>query len=239
MQLQHFAAFDKTAAQSLITRPCTLINLYGNYAGAGNEFLQVFDKATAAVANDVPVISLSLAAGQTLLPSFFEALGARVFTLGLSVGVSLVNEKYTASGSSFDIEGDVEAIEVAPTLTTVGDLTTGVSLLQVWAQASGPKRLYSIETASVAGLSQNSQLCLFAKDSNADGTAPIWSAPITVAAQSLVFNFGAGGLWVRETISNVLYEGCTICLSTDLLTGHPGGLVQSSDTIAIRAKYLS
>lgn len=220
MQLTHFALYDKTSAQSVITYPCTLINMYGNYNGAGAEFLQVFDKATAAVANDVPVISLSLAsAGPGLLPSFFEALGAHVFANGISVGISTVNEKYTASGSSFDIEGDVEEQDDDVLgLTTFS--SSNVGELEIWNDAAGPKNLYDLTIVNGEGVIIYP--FLFAVDLNSTAAGHGQPAlaqldPIAIGA-TRTYNFGHGGrLMMQKDLAYVDRKSCYVSLSTSPL----------------------
>lgn len=139
-QLRSFSAYDKTAGQSLFTVACRLVNIDGNYqAGAGGEFFQIFDKASAPVANDVPLRSFYLPAGPVNLPSIFQTLGPLTLTLGLAVGISSVNEKYTASASAYDVFGDVEEYELPGTgLTASGDLTTQVASLSVLTTPQSP-----------------------------------------------------------------------------------------------------
>lgn len=243
MQLDHFALYDKTSAQAVVTRPCALINMYGNYTGAGGEFLQVFDKATAAVANDVPIISLYLGAGASgsLLPSFFEGLGAHVFTNGISIGVSTVNEKYTASGSSFDIEGDTESMDLP--ITGLSTATDGVARVSatVWNDAAGPKKLYRLTIVNAEGVtvypmiftytpSVNGELAWKTLDGVADGT-------------TRMFDFGENGVqpidkprMLLGVDDSLVRKACYIKLS-DLATALDDATLIAAAGTSITAYY--
>lgn len=223
MQLRKFAAYDKTAAQSLFTIPCTLIKLDGNYTGSGSEFLQIFDKASVAVANDIPIASFTLT-GAGPLPSIFETMGAVPLLLGLSIGISSVNEKYTASASGFDVFGGISEPELPATgTTTVGDLTTGVLYKQVWSEATGPKSL--LEMDIINGEGAVAYALLFAKDTINDGDVPIEAFTLLNNSSVQTFNFGRNGRAVQQfTTPSTLRIGCGIIISSTANVLTSGGV---------------
>lgn len=233
-QLRGFSAYTKTAAQSLFTNACNLITLDGNYAGAGNEYLQIHDKASVATVGNVPIASFLLSAAGPL-PSIFEALGPIGLTLGLSIGISTTEATYTASASSYSIFGNVEEWETQISgLSIAGDLTTGIDTLQVWANVSGPKTIYRIQVLDIT-LSTTRYLMLFGKDAPADGDRPIRQWKLLDGC-NLDLRFGLGGIWTRQNINGTLHQGCTFQLSDSAGTlVYSGG--GAGETMALRVSY--
>lgn len=180
MQFRKFAAYDKTAAQSLFTVPCTLIKLDGNYTGSGGEYLQIFDKATAAAANDVPIASFVLS-GAGPLPSIFETMGAVSMLNGLSIGISTVNEKYTASASSYDIFGGIALMELPVTETAVGPTDVfSTGLLDVWdaTLAGGIPKLSRIVYTNGAPAATKRWLVVYAATASDTDSTPLLILPM-------------------------------------------------------------
>lgn len=234
-QLRNFSAYDKSAGISLVANPCTLVAIDGNYGGGGSEYYQIFDKASAPVANDVPIFSEVLTAAGPL-PSVFEVLGPVNLTLGLAVGISSVNEKYTASASAYDVFGQTEEWETQISgILTVGDLSTGLNNLAVWTNAQGPKYLYQIDAIQNLGGLGNGCIMIFGSDSPVDGSVPFWQSPVLTASASLIrtFKFGYGGLAISHKIVQAIKVGCNIFFSYT-----PGTLTSdSNNTCMLRAKY--
>lgn len=228
MQERKFYLYDKASAQSVFTAPCTLIKLDGNYSGGGAEYLQIFDKATAAVANDVPIASFVLG-GAGPLPSIFETMGAVPLLLGLSIGISTVNEKYTASASAFDIFGGIEEQEL-PVQELTSSTTANTSGVQLWSEAAGPKTLYSLNITNGTGLA--AWVMIFAHNTVVDGNTPRYVIPISNSSAIQPISFGAGGLQPRELLESLLKQGCSVYIST---TGNV--LTQTAATNVITANY--
>ena len=226
MQLRKFSAYDKTAAQSVFSVPCTLIQLDGNYTGGGGEYLQIFDKATAAAANDVPIASFVLSAAGPL-PSIFGVLGAVPLANGLSIGISTANEKYTASSSGFDIFGGVSEMELpqSATVTTYGpqDLSGVAGYWEVF-DTGTPKRLYRVVFTNGAPAATKTWLVICAEASAGTYIAPLKFVPLFTTANSDgtgtvtnrasgILSFGEGGLIIAGTVQSVdalSYSGSTL-----------------------------
>lgn len=229
-QLRSFSAYDKTAGQSLFTVACRLVNIDGNYpAGPGGEFFQIFDKASVPVANDVPLRSFYLPAGPVNLPSVFQTLGPLTLALGLAVGISSVNEKYTASASAYDVFGDVEEFELPGTgLTTAGDLTTQVGSLDVLSTPQSPfVRVYEVLFTAPSG---NAYWQVY----SSGGTYSVLLAhgPLVLGVTRRV-NFGCFGLPTNRTGSDGSDQsGLWVGVSDTAMT-----YTTSGKTSAIQVKY--
>jgi len=158
-QLRQFSAFSKTAGFSIFAYPCNLTNTDGTYvSGVANQYFQIFDKASAPIANDVPIASfLITAAGPFPLASLFMELGPITLSLGLAVGISTVDFKYTAATATYSVFGEIEeglqSTDAIPGLTTTGDLTTGIQSQQLWLDGdnSNSTRLFRLRAKNLAG----------------------------------------------------------------------------------------
>lgn len=220
MQSKQFSLYDKSAAQSVVGRPCVLTNIDGNYGGSGSEYLQIFDKATAAVANDVPIASFLLSAAGPL-PSIFETIAANVFALGLSVGISTVNEKYTASASAFDIFGAYEEIEIPASGTTLVTSTAFDTFTQLANPTTGALPIY----LKVTGQTHTRRWLHFFGAIPAEGDVAVRSwpmftsdgaaAPTYTAINPLILSFGnEGGRWFPKSATGTSRPGLYWAIST-------------------------
>jgi len=203
-QLRTFTLFNKTAAQSVYTYPCNLIDFDGNLiAGAAGSFLQFHDKATTASAGNVPIKSFYISsAGPTPLASIFQAIGPVSFSLGLSIGISSTEATYTAQTATFDIFGEIE--EGAQSTDDITGLTTVTSVgadtgMNIWTRATAPKRLFSLTV--INGEGANMYVCLQISTASdvvapADGTRITQVLPGGVLANtaSRTYYFGQNGL---------------------------------------------
>jgi hypothetical protein len=201
---------------------------------AATGYLQIFDSAVAPSAGDVPMKSLAIgAAGE--LPSFFETIAPVTLNKGLFLAVSSTEATYTAQATNYDVWGEIEEFETQLNGTTVaGDLVTGATRLQVWANANGPKRLVRVDVFTDS--SAVTYLTIFAKDSAsvADGERPLLTIPLKVTSATQTFKFGNDGLFVHSSEANNTQRiGCTLVMSTtaNVLTEDSG-----SSTV-VRAFY--
>jgi len=193
-------------------RPCTLATIDGVIAAAG-KYLQLFDSAVAPTGGDVPLRSWSvLLAGP--LPSFFGQLGPISLAKGLFFAVSSTAGTYTADATSFDVEGEIGEFEFQHSGDSViGDLTTGRDVLQVWSEATGPKRLTRVDITNGTGAA--AYLMVFATDAAANGLKPIVSIPLLSTDTARQLNFGQLGLYPsREDSNGTVHIGCRLAVST-------------------------
>lgn len=120
-------------------------------------------------------------------------------------------------------------------LTAIGDITTDVDILQVWADASvtaRTARIYRLEVAELGGVAAQF-IGLFTQDNPALNAIPYTQLPLSVAANGhKVYDFGSLGLELqsRDT-AGVLHNGLTITASTTT------GVFDQLGTVAIRAYY--
>lgn len=229
--LRNFQAYDKSAAQSLLTNAGTLAQVDGNYFGVGGEYFQIFDKATAAVANDVPIMSFIIpSAGPINLMSIFETMGPITLLNGLSIGISTVNEKYTASASAFDVWGATEEVGI-PILGLTAVATNNSDTHTAIANPT-TQRIYRLILTGMAATPR--WLMIFAAIP-VNGDRPVLSIPLfttdgavapTYVVQQQDLNFGTAGLIIDRLISGVVYHGvyCAISTTGDTLTTAADGV---------------
>lgn len=239
MELLNFHLYDKSAAQLVVSGPCHLVELDGNYAGSGNEYLQIFDKATAPVANDVPIMSFALTAAGPL-PSIFAVIGTLYFVNGFGVGISTTNEKYTASASAFDVFGATELTDI-PALTGTTAVTQGTAtdIYTVFNEAGagapeGPKNLVSAVAVNGEGATRYVFLYADATLATTEGSKPILQWKM-LTGTTLKLWFGVTGTnFFSLDSSHVLHVGCFFVVSTT-----PTVLTTSSDSgFTFDASYL-
>lgn len=153
--LRTFTLLNKTAAQSVYTYPCNLVDFDGNLiAGAAGLFLQFHDKATAASAGNVPVKSFVIAnAAVTPLASIFQAMGPVSFANGLSIGISSTEATYTAATATFDFFGEIEeGTQAADSISGLTSTTASGDTQATIYAANSPKAVYSISITNGEGV---------------------------------------------------------------------------------------
>ena len=180
------------------------------------------------------------------------------FTLGCFVGISSTEMTYTAtSGNDKYAYLSLEFIrsEVPSDSTFVGDLTTGVTGLQVWTEATGlatPKKLVALEVDGTNLSGGGIQFIqIFAKDTVNTGNRPMESIPIASGGTALVsggvsfksvmtgkdaLRFAPRGLDVIQadapTPTITYHYGCTVKISSTAST-----FTACTGTATIRAEY--
>jgi hypothetical protein len=145
----------------------------------------------------------------------------------LTVAISSDETKFVDPGANkgldmtieVDTVCDVRSSTVGSSDTVTGDLTTGVNSLQVWAEATGPKRLLRVDW--ISSKTPACYLQLFAINSPPDGTIPLVQFPINTDVNGVVVqkvSLGTGGFiplsgQSSATLENVK-KGCTLAVST-------------------------
>lgn len=136
---------------------CQVKRIHGFNNQGANVFIQLFETSPESSSTNVsngkvPTFKSLLAAPNNGFdydfgynrPSFSE----------LTIALSTTETSLTAVAASggLDMTVDIDGLYLVDNytgLTVVGDLTTSVTTLQVWAQASGPKTLYRIDSIAV------------------------------------------------------------------------------------------
>jgi hypothetical protein len=125
-----------------------------------------------------------------------------------------------------------------PTGTSyAGNLTSNVQSLQVWADASGPKKLVALEVDG-SGLSGPAFIMLFATDSPANGAVPVDQFSIAQGAvltgtKKLFFGSNPGRDMYSKDTAGTDHKGCTVAISTTA-----GKLTLTADNLKIKAEYI-
>ncbi len=189
--------------------PCRVVQAFGNNNTAADVYMQFHEKPTVA-ANDVPAVaSLFCPASAPFDFKFADPISLSELTIALSS----TNDDYGAlSDAGVDATVIVETdFPVSSGTTIAGDLTTGVDHLQVWSQATGPKRLLRVDIKNNAATTQYG--FVYGNDAVGENEAQsnYSSGPLEVAASATKsFFFGREGLSPAPLVSGVLHQGCTI-----------------------------
>lgn len=227
MSLRNFSALSKSAGASIYGYACNLTNMDGTLVtGTAPLYLQIHDKATAPVADDVPIESYEiLTSGPFPLASVFQSLSPIVLANGLAVGISTVNQKYTAATATYSVLGQIEegqqSIDGISGLTLVGPVTFA-SASAIWTRASGPKRLFSLSVVNGAGAILYPML--FEVDvTPVDGAIPTQELPAIASGATKNYYFGLEGYKDQNLFG--LSKGCYLVLSST-------GKVLTTDLVA-------
>jgi hypothetical protein len=179
---------------------------YNNNA-TDDRYIQLHTKPAATIAaGDVPAVK-SLWCGANA--PFYWEVNADLSELSIAISSTEVN--YTAiTNTGLDLTAQVESqclIETGHTLT--GDLTTSVAEKQVWASASGPKRLLRLDVKNNSGavaypFIRASDTAL-AADTTSDALAGIANGA------TKTYFFGVVGLTpYQKDASGTAHNGCTV-----------------------------
>lgn len=230
--------YFSVAAYQLMTHRVNVLKLEAtmNASATPGLFLQLHDAVQSPSDGAVPIKSWP--ASECGYKEFKN--GELQLSAGLYVCLSTTAATKTAAGGGSDLI-DILSIELTDPETpsgtsTVGTISgAGVSELEVWADADGPKKLIRVEVDNTAGAAR--YLMIFAGDSPTDGDAPIDQFTIAAGAVKTGVNalfFGESGRAVfSKDSSGVEHDGCTLKLSstTGTLTS-----VVDTDT-KIKAEY--
>lgn len=191
--------------------PCRVVQVFGNNNHTADSFIQFHEKPLAGLGNgDVPAVASIFAPASA--PFDWKPNGTITLT-ELTIAISSTNINYTAlTNTGVDATVIVETdFPVGDDTTVVGDLTTGVDHLQVWANAAGPKRLLRVDIKNNAGGTMYG--FVYANDAVGDNEAATnySSGPLKVpASETKSFFFGREGLTPQALVGGELRKGCTI-----------------------------
>lgn len=191
--------------------PCRVVQVFGNNNHTADNYIQFHEKPLAGLAAaDVPAVASLYAPANA--PFDFK-FSDPIFLSELTIAVSSTNVNYTAlTNQGVDATVIVETdFPVASTTTVVGDLTTSVDHLQVWANSAGPKRLLRVDIKNNAASTQYG--FVYPNDDVADNEAATnySSGPLKVlTTETKSFFFGRQGLTPQGLKDGVVRKGCTI-----------------------------
>jgi hypothetical protein len=205
------------ASIQVAIEPVSALRVRGNFNGStADRWLQFFNSEVAAAEGAVPLFA-AIPLYQTS-PFFAEfELGACPFTLGCYACVSSTQGTKTISADTMDITVELDAPLKQAGVTFVGDLTTGVTGLQVWSEASGVTRqkVLSIEVDGSNLTTAAQHVMIFATDTVNTGDVGIFSLPIAIGGVLTGANalrFGEGLMpFSHDTVDRV---GCTVKISS-------------------------
>ena len=232
--------FNVTSAQ-VSTEPVSILRVRGNFRGSTADRWLMFFNVRQAL--DAPNGTAPLIAATPLnqLSPFFieESIGALQFPLGCYVAVSTTEDTLTLSTDTMDITVEMDDLIVPPVTTFVGDLTSAVTGLQVWSEASGATRqaLVTLEVDGTNLTTATQHVMIFATDTVNTGDTPILSFPIAVGGVLTGENalrFGNQGLFPFSIDSVSPFTkryGCTVKISSTSPT-----FTAPTGTAAIRAE---
>lgn len=192
---------------------------YNNNA-TDDRYIQFHAKPAALLANgDVPAVASLYAPANA---PFKWEWDKGIPLSELTIAVSSTQTTYTAlTNTGLDMTVEVETdFSVSSTTTLVGDLTSAdKSSRQIWASASGPKRLLRFDVVNPDVVDVYARIS--ASDSKLTGDTS--NLPLKVAASSTKsFFFGRHGIVpFREDADGTEHKGCSIFIlaSTDPSAG--------------------
>lgn len=191
--------------------PCRVVQVFGNNNHTVDNYIQFHEKPLAGLANgDVPAAASIFAPASA--PFDWKPNGTLTFS-ELTIAISSTNVNYTAlTNTGVDATVVVETdFPVGDDTTVIGDLTTSVDHLQVWTQATGPKRLLRVDIKNNAGATMYG--FVYANDAVGENEAATnySSGPLKVlAGETKSFFFGRDGLSPQALVGGVLHQGCTV-----------------------------
>lgn len=223
---------DGTHFLQLSAGPCKIFNIEGNTNSTTgtNYYIQLLGTATPVSGTTIPLFSRlavpsAYATGINGFAFDYQPTGITSSTLtnpiggtsatagqdtnGVWVAISSTDTVYTSVAGSTDISVDIEEyeLEVPSNQVIIGDLTTAVANLAVFADPSAPNFVYNIMVTNNTGA--DGYLMLFGKVP-ANGDIPIVGRTWKLATGTTqTINFGSGGLSpVQADASGTLHTGC-------------------------------
>lgn len=221
------------------------VKIDGYYRSATSQaWLQVHDTNTTPANAAVPLKQEPINGAS---PFYFEFKRAELqFFLGCFVGISTTEGTWTASADVMDVSVELSDPEIPVSVTYVGDLTTAVTGLQVWSEASGltsRKSLVALEVDGTNLTGATQFVMLFATDTvNAgqfcppENVYPITAGQVRTGESKL--NFGELGKQVfsidsaADTSPGTKRLGCTVKISSTPLI-----FAAANGTATIKAEY--
>jgi hypothetical protein len=196
--------------------PTAILKIYGANAQGTDLWLQFFESPSV-TAGDVPAIS------PIWFPSLVDSYYINMHSIYVDscfAAVSTTRDTYTAPGAGLGlnvtIEYETQYPVIAGTTTSVGDLTTGVALRQIWAEATGFKNLRKLDILnSSAG---NIVPVIQASDAALTTDTAAIILPVIAASAQRKFHFGAGFYPFRND-AGTIRKGCTVRF---IVPGAPG-----------------
>ena len=200
--------------------PCEVLAVWGFNNNASDRYIQ-FHEAVSVANGDVPAVKSLFAPASTGFNYSREHFGGGLSLRELLVAISSTEVNYTAlTDTGLDLTILISTRYLVTSNTAVvGDLTTGVAELQVWADSAGPKKLKAVvvENTSVS----DQYLLVFARDTPA--IDDLWQGNhwLVPAGEQKRIAFG-DGLIPFEQEAGTKYDGCTLKKATSDLNGFNG-----------------
>lgn len=218
-------SFDALSNQ-VATRPVSILKVeWRGHASAATTglYLQIHNSAVTPPAAAVPLKSFQLFPDSEGFKDFKN--GELECPVGCFVGVSTDEDTWVAATgndkyASLGVEVDKPQFPASTALSTAGDLTSAVTGLSVWSEATGaatPKKLVSLEVDGT-NLAADAYIMLFATDSPANGDKPVLQKAIAMAATltkaaGKALEFGPTGRSV-ESYDTAKRQGCRVRISS-------------------------
>jgi hypothetical protein len=197
----------------------------GDAAAATGLFLQVHNSAVTPTTGASPVAGCSWPLA-TSTEGYKDFKGGELrCPQGCFVGVSTTEATWTAAVTNdkfanLRVELDKPQYPAASAISTAGDLTSAVTGLAVWSEATGaanPKQLLTLEVDGT-NLAAGAYIMLFATDSPQNGDTPVLQKSIAQAATltkaaGKALEFGPDGRSVASRDTD-LHQGCSVAISS-------------------------
>jgi hypothetical protein len=202
------------SAVTIHTAPSRITKIHGFKIAANDRFLQLHDTKATPAAAAVPLRVWPIYGTAPFGEGFIQD-GVQL-QYGCTLVVSTTANTYTASAETVDLFVNGASVWDNTGVSTIGDYTTLDEVLQVWAEAAGPKNLVRLEVTDAIGLEVYVQI----HASDVPATDKIVESFVLPANGTLDLFFGDGLVPIRQ-IAGVLYNGCTIAISFTPATYSP------------------
>lgn len=206
--LSYFAA----SAAQVARHPVEVVKLEwkGATGLAAARFLQVHDAYAAPADTAVPLKVWPIDTDAQGFKLF--DVGELVLTNGLYICISTTEATKTLASGADDFSTLIVELREAesPSGTTfAGDLTTSDEVLQVWAEAAGPKRLFEIITTNNGGADYYLQI----HSSDTPSDESLVESILIPDGETVRLSFGKDGREVSRKVSDAIARGCTLAYS--------------------------
>lgn len=197
------------AVAPVSTAACNISKIHGFKVAANDRFLQLHNTKTTPAAAAVPLRVWPIYGSAPFGEGFIEDNIA--CSVGATFVVSTTANTYTASAETVDIFVNGDSSFDSSGTSVAGDYTTADEVLQVWADASGPKKLVRLEVSDVAATSGGVFVQVHAGDTPATDKIV---ASFPLADGGTLDKFFGAGLSPSRLVSQAVFDGCTIAISS-------------------------
>lgn len=190
--------------------PISVLKIEGYFKGStADRWLQVFDSCTTPAASAVPLREWPAAMTTEFYKEFKN--GEMRLGEGLFVGLSTTEGTWTASEDTMDITVETDKQPHDTTVVIVGDKTTNVTGLEVWAQGATTAKTNLLHGLLVTEVNAVACVLLIYADDAKTGV-PLVVRPVT-ASESFTMYFADFRPQSAATPGGTMLYGCQVVIA--------------------------